>query len=91
VAALILANRFLVMAKNDDVNHVLQDLSPIARRTAVDVGIHLRDMPSAVPRSIVRVIRLLPRMLAKRRRIRKARVSSPSYIRSLQVKSDFLG
>jgi GT2 family glycosyltransferase len=91
VAALILANRFLVMVKNDDLSHVVKDLSPITRRTAVDVAIHLRDMPSAVPAGFFRVIRLLPRMLAKRRRIRRARVSSPSYIRSLQVKSDFLG
>jgi GT2 family glycosyltransferase len=91
VAALILANRFLIMAKNDDVVHVLRDLSPIIRRTAIDIGLHFRTMPSAIPKAAVRMIRLLPRMLAKRRRIRAARVSSSGYIRSLQVKTEFLG
>ncbi len=91
VAALLLANRWLVMVKNDDAQHLLRDLSPIVRRTIVDVAIHLRDRPTAIPRAALRALRLFPRMLAKRRRLRALRTAAPAYIRSLQLKTDFLG
>ncbi|HEU5305051.1 MAG TPA: glycosyltransferase family 2 protein [Gemmatimonadales bacterium] len=91
IAALLLANRFLVMLKNDEVKDVLADWSPIVRRTIQDVVVNYRAHPRSLAIALGRLIRLAPRMLRKRRVLRRDRVVSRDYIRSLQVKTDFLG
>ena len=91
VAALPLANRFLVMMKNDEVRDVLRDLLPIVLRTMIDVAIHLRDRAGAIPRAIARVVRLTPTMLRKRRRLRLARLPDVSPVRTFRLETRFLG
>lgn len=91
VAALLLANRFLVMLKNDELRHVLQDWSPILRRTLQDAVTYARAQPRALVLALGRALRLAPRMLRKRRALARTRVATSAYIRSLQVKTDFLG
>lgn len=91
VAALAVSNRFLVMLKNDEAGDVLRDLLPILRRTLQDVRVHLRSHPRSLRIAAGRLLRLAPRMLRKRRRLRAARVVSRDYIRSLRLRTDFLG
>lgn len=83
IAACLLSNRFLTMIKNDDLAHIAQDLWPIVRRTMRDVAVCLLDNPRALPLAVLRVIRLLPRMVRKRNAIRRHRLVSPAYIRSM--------
>jgi GT2 family glycosyltransferase len=91
VAALLLANRFLVMLKNDELADVVHDLSPILRRTARDVLMYGRRMPGALPLAAWRAVRLAPAMLVKRRRMRPRRRVSAGYFRALTVRTSFLG
>ena len=91
VAALPLANRFLVMLKNDEPAAVLRHLGPIVHRTARDVGLHLREHPRSLPIALGRLLRLAPRMLAKRRRLRAVRRASRAYLASLTLRTRFLG
>ena len=91
VAALPIANRFLVMLKNDEPAAVLRHLGPIVRRTVRDVGLHLRAHPRSLPIALGRLLRLGPRMLAKRRRQRAARRASRAYLASLTLRTRFLG
>jgi GT2 family glycosyltransferase len=91
VAALPLANRFLVMLKNDEPGHVTRHLGAIAHRTARDVAHHLRSQPRVLPLALARLVRLAPRMLAKRRRLRPARRASRAYLASLTLPTRFLG
>lgn len=91
VAALLLANRFLVMVKNDEWRDVLRDATPIVRRTIRDVGMYLRDNPGALPLAGMRIVRLFPRMLKKRREIKSRRQVSTAYITSLRLETEFLG
>jgi len=83
IAACLLSNRFLTMIKNDDLAHIAQDMWPIVRRTMRDAAVCLLDNPRALPLAVFRVIRLLPRMVRKRKAIRRYRLVSPAYIRSM--------
>ena len=83
IAACLLSNRFLTMIKNDDLVHIARDVWPIARRTMRDVAVCLLDNPRALPLAVLRVIRLLPRMVQKRKAVRRYRLVSPAYIRSM--------
>lgn len=83
IAACMLSNRFLTMVKNDRLAHLLRDMGPIARRTMRDLSRCLLDNPRALPRAVLRLIRLLPRMLRKRRAIKRGCLVSQAYIRSL--------
>lgn len=91
IAALLLANRFLVMLKNDELRDVLSDWSPILRRTIQDVTAHYRAHPRSLANALSRIIRLAPRMLRKRRALKRGRVTTRDYISSLRLKTDFLG
>jgi len=91
VAALPIANRFLVMLKNDEPVEVARHLGAIARRTLQDVARHLRAHPRSLPIALGRLLRLTPRMLAKRRRLRPARRASRAYVASLTLPTRFLG
>jgi GT2 family glycosyltransferase len=90
VAALLLANRFLVMIKNDDVRDALDDLSPIVRRTMQDVALHMHH-PTAIVLAVGRVLRLAGRMLKKRKAIRRGRVAGPSPVKRFRLPTRFLG
>ena len=83
IAACLLSNRFLTMIKNDDLVHIARDVWPIARRTMRDVAVCLLDNPRALPLAVLRVIRLLPRMVQKRKAVKRYRLVSPAYIRSM--------
>ena len=91
VAALPLANRFLVMLKNDDLREVVRHLGAIALRTARDVAHYLHGQPRALPLALARLLRLAPRMLAKRRRLRLLRRASRAYLAALTIPTRFLG
>jgi len=91
VAALLLANRFLVMLKNDEWGDVVRDLGPIARRSLVDGALHLRRQPWALALAAARVVRLAPRMLAKRRAVKARRRVSREQVASLRLRTRFLG
>jgi hypothetical protein len=90
VAALLLANRVLVMLKNDEARDVLRDLRPILVRTLHDVARHLRQ-PRALALAAARVVRLAPRMLAKRRAIKARRTAPREYVSALRLRTGFLG
>jgi GT2 family glycosyltransferase len=92
VAALLLSNRFLVMAKNDNVSDVWQDLGPIVRRTFADIKDHVvRGQSRALWLALGRVLRLSPRMLRKRHVISQRRAAGDSPVRRLRMRSEFLG
>jgi GT2 family glycosyltransferase len=91
IAALPIANRFLVMLKNDAPAEVARHAIPIVRRTVRDVARHLRAHPRSLPIALARVLRLAPRMLGKRRRLRAARRTSRAYVASLTLRTRFLG
>ena len=90
VAALAPANRLLTMTKNDDVAGIARDLVPIVLRTGRD-AIELARRPPALRLAATRVLRLLPRMLAKRRAIRRRRTVPAAYLRALRLRTSFLG
>jgi len=91
VAALPIANRFLVMLKNDEPAAVARHFVPIVRRTLRDIAMHLRAHPRSLPIALGRFLRFAPRMLAKRRRLRAARRASRAYLASLTLRTRFLG
>ena len=91
VAALLMANRPLVMLKNDEPRDVLRDLPAILARSVVDIAREGRRRPRALPIAAARVARLAVRMLAKRRRIRRGRRVDPGWFAALRVSTRFLG
>src|SRR5262249_8486778 len=91
VAALLMANRFLVMIKNDDLKDVLHDLSPIVRRTLVDMVMYGRRHPWAVVSAVYRVMKLAPRMLGKRGAIKSSRATEKSPVQTFRLPTRFLG
>jgi GT2 family glycosyltransferase len=91
VAALLVSNRLLTILKNDDVRDVARDWSPILRRTLVDVGLQWKRTPRSIPMAMGRVLRLLPRMLAKRRRLRRNRRPGPTPVQRFRLPTRFLG
>lgn len=91
VAALLLSNRFLVMLKNDGLGDMFADLAPIAARTWRDLAFHLYRLPKAVPIALARLVRLTPRMLRKRREIRRGRRADVSPAQRFRLPTKFLG
>jgi GT2 family glycosyltransferase len=91
VAALLLANRFLVMMKNDDLRDVVADLWPIVLRTGVDLVLHARKHPRSIAIALGRLARLAPRMLAKRRTLRRVGATVSSPVRRFRLPTRFLG
>jgi GT2 family glycosyltransferase len=83
VAAHFLANRFLLVVKNDELGHLLQDAVPFITRSASDLRLQLKNSPTSVPLAIGIFVRNLPRALMKRRTIQSKRSVKSSYIRSL--------
>jgi GT2 family glycosyltransferase len=83
IAACYLANRWLMLVKNDTLRHFSEDLIPFSIRLARDVWVYLTAQPSAVLLAVKRTIELLPGMLAKRRTIQQRRVVGRAYVRSL--------
>jgi GT2 family glycosyltransferase len=92
VAALLLANRFLVMLKNDTWRDVWHDLGPIARRTLADVKQHLaRGRPRVLWLAGWRLARLGPAMWWKRRRVTRRPGGGPAPAARWRSRSGFLG
>lgn len=91
IAALYLSNRFLIMIKNDEWRDFLKDFFPIFRRTLRDVYFYFRRAPRSLGLAAWRILRLAPRMIKKRRKIKQSRSASREYIASLRLKTNFLG
>jgi hypothetical protein len=92
VAALLLSNRFLVMAKNDNVSDVWRDLGPIARRTFADIKDHVaRGQSRALWLALGECCDCPPRMLSKRYVINQRRAAGDSPVRRVRMRSEFLG
>lgn len=91
IVSLLLSNRFLVMLKNDELDDVRRDLTPIVRRTLADIRNYGRVAPRAVLAAAGRVARLAPRMLAKRRHIRRTQPHGVSPAREFLLPTAFLG
>jgi GT2 family glycosyltransferase len=83
VAAHYLANRFLLVAKNDELWHLFEDAAPFITRSASDLYLYLNSSPSAIPLAVGIFFRNLPRALMKRRTIQRKRRVTSSYIRSI--------
>jgi GT2 family glycosyltransferase len=83
IAAGQLANRWLMMVKNDTARQVARDLWPILRRSARDAREYGTRQPRALALAGPRVIRGLPSALAKRRSIQRRRVVPRAYMRSM--------
>ena len=83
IAACYLANRWLMMVKNDEPRHVLQDLVPLTSQLARDIGGWGRRDPWVVPVAIGRFLGNLPRMVAKRRGIKTRQIAPRAYLRAL--------
>lgn len=91
IVSLLLSNRFLVMLKNDEPDDVRRDLIPIVRRTLADIRKYGRSAPRAVLTAAGRVARLAPRMLAKRRHIRRTQPRGVSPVKEFRLPTAFLG
>jgi GT2 family glycosyltransferase len=83
IAAHNLANRFLIVIKNDESKHLLRDAAPFLIRTAEDMLFVLRINPLALPMALRLLLQETPRAIMKRRIIQRNRRVSSSYIRSL--------
>jgi GT2 family glycosyltransferase/glycosyltransferase involved in cell wall biosynthesis len=83
IAACYLSNRWLMVVKNDRVRDLATDLIPVVRGLVRDVCVYGRAQPRAVMLAVQRVLRLLPKALAKRRVIQRRRVVPRAYVRSL--------
>jgi GT2 family glycosyltransferase len=76
VERLNFTNRFLVVLKNDDARAVLRSLPGIGLTTALKAGELAVTVPGAFLRSFT-AARLVPRMLAKRRLVRRSATVDP--------------
>ena len=83
IAAGYLANRWLMLVKNDQMWHFLRDVRPFAGRLIRDLYFYGRTNPRALPIAAWRFGRLLPKMAQKRRRIQASRVTPLRYVRRL--------
>jgi GT2 family glycosyltransferase len=91
VSVLLASNRILTIVKNDDIGDILRDFPPILRRTLMDIALQWRHAPRAMPQTLLRVVRLLPRMFAKRRRLRRGARPGTSPVRQFRLSTHFLG
>jgi GT2 family glycosyltransferase/glycosyltransferase involved in cell wall biosynthesis len=83
IAACYLANRWLMVVKNDDPAHLLQDLRPVVGQLVRDVGRSALEDPLVIPVALRRLARNLPRMVRKRRAIKARRTVPRAYLRDL--------
>jgi GT2 family glycosyltransferase len=83
IAACYLANHFLMIIKNDELAHFLEDLVPLVARGIRDFLLYLRNCPLAVPLALKMLLKKVPHALLKRQTIKRGRRVPSSYIRSL--------
>lgn len=83
ILACYLSNRWLMIIKNDTLNHFIQDIVPFAKRVLHDFYTYGHINPRALYLAIKRFIKYLPKMLKKRRAIKSRRTVPSSYIRSI--------
>lgn len=83
VAGHYLANRFLLIVKNDEFKHLLQDARPFILRSLGDLRVHFKAHRAAVALAGAIFLRNLPLALAKRRTLQRRRRVSSTYIRNL--------
>jgi GT2 family glycosyltransferase len=83
IAAHNLANRFLIIMKNDESVHLLRDGAPFLTRTALDMLVALKNNPLALPIALRILRQKTPRIMAKRTIVQRNRIAPSSYIRSL--------
>lgn len=83
IAAHNLANRFLILIKNDEPMNLLMDAAPFLTRTAMDMLVALKNNPLALPIALRILRQRTPRIMAKRTIVQRNRAVSSSYIRSL--------
>jgi len=83
IAACYLANRWLMLVKNDVTTHFLHDLLPFLLRLARDLYSYLRESPTALLLGTVRFVKHLPRTWKKRKIIQSKRLTALIYIRGL--------
>lgn len=83
IAACYLANRWLMLVKNDEPGHLLQDARPFLAQLVRDLGRTARQDPLVLPIALGRFVRNLPRMVAKRQAIKSRRMVPRAYLRTL--------
>ena len=83
IAACYLANRWLMVVKNDRLRDLAADLIPVVRGLVRDLRVYGPTQPRVILLAVQRLFRLLPRAVAKRRQIQRHRVVPRTYIRSL--------
>jgi GT2 family glycosyltransferase len=83
IAACYLANRWLMLVKNDQVGHLLPDVLPFVSRFARDVWSCLRANPMVLYLGAGRFVKYLPAIWRKRGVIQKTRLTPLTYVRGL--------
>jgi GT2 family glycosyltransferase len=83
IAACYLSNRYLMVIKNDEFAHLLQDAAPFIMKSIMDLGFFLKDSPKVLPLAFKRLLQKVPRTIQKREVIQLKRRVPSSYIRSL--------
>jgi len=83
IAANYLANHFLMLLKNDELMHLLQDMAPFMIRLQRDLISFLKDNPRSIPLALKMILKKTPRTILKRRIIQRKRRVTSSYMRSL--------
>lgn len=92
VTALLLANRFLVILKNDTLRDFLHDVSPIVKRILVDIRVQWRrGQLEAVAAALARFFRFAPHAWRKRRASIRSRRPGPSPVQRFRLPTRFLG
>ncbi|HKZ36891.1 MAG TPA: hypothetical protein VJ184_04510 [Chryseolinea sp.] len=82
IAACFLANRWLMLVKNDTLMHLIQDFVPFTIRLARDICFYGWANPLALILAVKRFIKYLPKMIQKRRIIKAKRIVPLSYLRT---------
>ena len=83
IAACFLANRWLMLVKNDHLSHLLQDLIPFTISLAIDIRSYILKNPLSLLLAANRFARYLPKMLRKRRIIKSKKIVPSTYLRKL--------
>jgi GT2 family glycosyltransferase len=83
IAACFLANRWLMLVKNDELRHFTKDLIPFINRLASDLCSYGWANPLVLTSAAKRFIKYLPMMLRKRKIIKAKRMVPLSYVRTL--------
>ena len=77
------ANRFLLLIKNDETKHLLQDIVPFMSRSAGDFRRFLKRNPHALLRAAVLLSVNLPKAVIKRRTIHARKRVDSRYMRTM--------